>query len=174
MSDFGPEKEREGGPAAIFQHDHPPVLNVNQEADKNRSLGQRVADRVASIVGGWPFIITQSILLCIWIGLNVYLTLHWKDVAFDPYPFILLNLALSFQAAYTGPIVMMSQNRQAEKDRLAAQSDYDCNVKAEEEIRILMEHLVYQDERLARQDEMLVRMLQQLEEMKANSREEAP
>ena len=65
--------------------------------------------------------------------------------AFDPYPFILLNLALSFQAAYTGPIVMMSQNRQAEKDRRQANSDYETNIKAEAEIRVIMEHLKYQD-----------------------------
>ena len=72
------------------------------------------------------------------------------DVAkpWDPYPFILLNLMLSFQAAYTGPIVMMSQNRQSAKDRLEARDDYECNLKAEEEIRVIMEHLARQDELL--------------------------
>ena len=76
--------------------------------------------------------------------------------AFDPYPFILLNLMLSFQAAYTGPIVMMSQNRQAEKDRIAAQNDYDVNLKAEEEIKLLLEHL-------ARQHGMMTRILERME-----------
>ncbi len=65
--------------------------------------------------------------------------------AWDPYPYILLNLVLSFQAAYTGPVVMMSQNRQAEKDRLAAEQDYQVNKTAEEEIKVLMEHLIHQD-----------------------------
>lgn len=137
------------GPAELFKHDHPPVRNALKEHDESLSLGQRVADKVAQTVGGWPFIILQSVLLIIWMVANFYLYAHWKDKAFDPYPFILLNLVLSFQAAYTGPIVMMSQNRQNEKDRFAAQSDFECNLKAEEEVRVVMEHLVHQDRMLA-------------------------
>ncbi len=133
------------GPAELYQHTHPPVKNANELSEKKLSFGQRVADRVAAVIGSWPFIILQSVLLVIWIGINVYLMRHFKDKAFDPYPFILLNLALSFQAAYTGPIVMMSQNRQNEKDRFSAHCDYECNQTAEEEIRIIMEHLVHQD-----------------------------
>ncbi len=134
-------------PLLDYQHDHPPILNINQMVDKQQTKGQKVADRVAAVVGSWPFIITQSTLLVIWIGVNIYYALHPGALkAFDPYPFILLNLALSFQAAYTGPIVMMSQNRQAEKDRLMAQQDFECNIKAENEIRVIMEHLKYQDE----------------------------
>ncbi len=133
------------GPAALYKHDHAPVRNAQEAADAGLSRGQRVADRVATTVGGWPFIITQSCILVLWMCLNVYLVRHIKDAAFDPYPFILLNLVLSFQAAYTGPIVMMSQNRQNEKDRMSAQCDYECNLKAEEEIRVLMEHLAHQD-----------------------------
>ncbi|MCW3094513.1 MAG: hypothetical protein JWL77_131 [Chthonomonadaceae bacterium] len=136
------------GPAALYKHDHPPVINpLAVDAEKQR-LGQKVADKVASIVGGWPFIIFQSTILCCWIAFNIYVVKRYHDdkAGFDPYPFILLNLMLSFQAAYTGPIVMMSQNRQNEKDRLAAQSDFDCNKTAEEEVRVIMEHLVYQDE----------------------------
>ena len=111
------------------------------------TFGQRIADKVTILVGSWPFIITQSCILAIWITFNIYLALHPQILkAWDPYPFILLNLVLSFQAAYTGPIVMMSQNRQGEKDRAVAQNDFHCNVTAEEEIRILMEHLVHQDE----------------------------
>lgn len=143
------------GPAAAYKHDHPPILNVNAVAHDNRSVGQRVADRIASVVGGWPFIIIQSVILVCWMASNVYLAMHYKEKAFDPYPFILLNLVLSFQAAYTGPIVMMSQNRQNEKDRLSAQSDYECNLKAEEEIRVIMDHLTHQDGILVQQDEML-------------------
>lgn len=143
------------GPAAFYKHDHPPVRNVNEVYEEKLALGQRVAETVTATVGGWPFILTQTAVLALWIGLNVYLALHWKDKAFDPYPFILLNLVLSFQAAYTGPIVMMSQNRQNQKDRFAAQVDFECNLKAEEEIRVIMDHLVHQDLLLARQDEVL-------------------
>jgi uncharacterized membrane protein len=97
------------------------------------TLGQRVADRVAATMGSWTFIILQSIILLIWIALNVAAYVqHW-----DPYPFILLNLALSFQAAYAAPFIMMSQNRQQEIDRQAANDDYQINIKAELEIELL-------------------------------------
>lgn len=145
MNDLMGKANIASGPAARYKHDHPPIKNAHDVAMDGLSRGQRVADRVASVVGGWPFIITQSILLVIWMSFNAYMVAHWKDKAFDPYPFILLNLVLSFQAAYTGPIVMMSQNRQNEKDRHAAQCDFECNQKAEEEIRVLMDHLAHQD-----------------------------
>jgi uncharacterized membrane protein len=97
------------------------------------SLGDRVSDGVAKVVGSWRFIIIQSVLLVIWMALNVTAYVdQW-----DPYPFILLNLALSFQAAYTAPIIMMSQNRQATIDRQAAENDYQVNLKAELEIELL-------------------------------------
>ena len=138
------------GPAARYRHDHPPVRHVNEEIAQAMTLGQRVADRVAVSVGSWPFIIVQSGLLVIWMGMNVYLAVmehaHPGFLrAWDPYPFILLNLVLSFQAAYTGPVVMMSQNRQNQKDRLTAESDYEVNRKAEDEIEVIMKHLVHQD-----------------------------
>lgn len=141
------------GPAAEYRHDHPPIRSVNEEVSHSMTLGQRVADRVAVSVGSWPFIIIQSVLLCIWMGFNVYLVIKEHSQpgflkAWDPYPFILLNLVLSFQAAYTGPVVMMSQNRQSEKDRLMAQSDYEVNKKSEEEIEVIMKHLVHQDKLL--------------------------
>ncbi|HTZ79394.1 MAG TPA: DUF1003 domain-containing protein [Stellaceae bacterium] len=97
------------------------------------SLGDRVSDAVAQVVGSWRFIIIQSVILAIWMALNVTAWIeHW-----DPYPFILLNLVLSFQAAYTAPVIMMSQNRQSDIDRQAAQHDYDVNLKAELEIELL-------------------------------------
>lgn len=97
------------------------------------TLGERLSDAVAAIVGSWRFITIQSGILAIWIGLNITaLIQHW-----DPYPFILLNLVLSFQAAYTAPIIMMSQNRQAEIDRQSAKHDYEINMKAELEIELL-------------------------------------
>jgi uncharacterized membrane protein len=95
--------------------------------------GAVLADWVAETVGSWRFIIIQSILLGIWIILNVMAFInHW-----DPYPFILLNLVLSFQAAYAAPIIMMSQNRLSEIDRMHAEHDYRINVKAELEIELL-------------------------------------
>jgi uncharacterized membrane protein len=97
------------------------------------TAGAALADWVAETVGSWRFIIVQSLLLGIWIALNVMAFIkHW-----DPYPFILLNLVLSFQAAYAAPIIMMSQNRQSEIDRRRAQHDYRINVKAELEIELL-------------------------------------
>jgi uncharacterized membrane protein len=127
-----------------FEHHHPPIKNVNEAFEKQLTLGQRASDRIANIVGSWPFIIVQSILLTMWVILNVAAVIrHW-----DPYPFILMNLVLSTQAAYTAPIIMMSQNRQAERDRLEAHNDYIINQKAEEEIRAVMDHLDTQNEAL--------------------------
>ena len=127
-----------------FEHHHPPIKNVNEAFEKQLTFGQRISDRIANIVGSWPFIIVQSILLILWIILNVAAVIHhW-----DPYPFILMNLVLSMQAAYTAPVIMMSQNRQAERDRLEAHNDYIINQKAEEEIRAVMNHLETQAEAL--------------------------
>ena len=95
--------------------------------------GQRLADAVATTIGSWRFIIIQSTAIVLWITGNV-LT---GQGAWDPYPFILLNLLLSFQAAYTAPAIMMSQNRQSELDRKHAENDYEINVKAELEIELL-------------------------------------
>jgi uncharacterized membrane protein len=111
--------------------------NVNEIEEEQMTLGQRVADKVADTIGSWPFIIVQTIILTIWIILNVTAWIkRW-----DPYPFILLNLMLSFQAAYSGPVIMMSQNRQSTKDRLAAEIDHQVNTKAELEINNLMRRL---------------------------------
>jgi CRP/FNR family cyclic AMP-dependent transcriptional regulator len=111
--------------------------NVNEVEEEQLTVGQRVADKVADTIGSWPFIITQSIILVIWIALNITAWInHW-----DPYPFILLNLMLSFQAAYAGPVIMMSQNRQSSKDRLAAEIDHEVNTKAEFEIGLLVRRI---------------------------------
>ena len=135
----------EAGPVSQFEHTHRSMKNVDAEFEQNRTHAQILADMVAAVVGSWPFIAIQSILLVIWIAVNVVLVMRHSDKAWDPYPFILLNLALSFQGAYTGPIVMMSQNRKDEKDRRQANSDYETNIRAEAEIRVIMEHLKYQD-----------------------------
>jgi uncharacterized membrane protein len=97
------------------------------------TIGQRFADTVAATMGSWRFILIQSFVLLIWIGLNI--TAYVQK--WDPYPFILLNLVLSFQAAYAAPFIMMSQNRQQDIDRKAAENDYQVNIKAELEIKLL-------------------------------------
>ena len=107
---------------------------IGTEAVENQlTIGQRIADTVAATMGSWRFIIIQSVLLLVWIMLNV--TAYIQQ--WDPYPFILLNLALSFQAAYAAPFIMMSQNRQQDIDRKSAENDFKVNVKAELEIELL-------------------------------------
>lgn len=103
--------------------------NINREFHEQLSFGQRVADRVAAIGGSWSFIIFFVVLISVWMAFNVE-----SSSRFDPYPFILLNLVLSCLAALQAPIIMMSQNRQAAKDRLTAQNDYEVNLKAELEV----------------------------------------
>jgi uncharacterized membrane protein len=105
--------------------------------------GQRLADAVAATIGSWRFIIIQSTAIVLWITGNV---LTGRN-AWDPYPFILLNLLLSFQAAYTAPAIMMSQNRQSELDRRHAENDYEINVKAELEIELLHKKIDFMKER---------------------------
>ncbi|MCW0393189.1 DUF1003 domain-containing protein [Xanthomonas sacchari] len=111
--------------------------DIVTQADRDRSLGERVADRVAAIGGSWTFIIGFCVVLLGWIVLNSLVLAH----AFDPYPYILLNLCLSCLAAIQAPVIMMSQNRQAAVDRLHAQNDYEVNIKAELEILQVHEKL---------------------------------
>ena len=93
------------------------------------SSGELLADKVTKLVGSWKFILVQSSILLFWMIVNVILAKNSE--AFDPYPFILLNLMLSFQAAFTGPIVLMSQNRQSAKDRLTMAEDFECDLRSE-------------------------------------------
>ena len=110
----------------------PPVLLEHLGAGPP-TFGQRLADGVTSTIGSWRFIGIQSTAIALWITGNVWV----GQGAWDPYPFILLNLLLSFQAAYTAPAIMMSQNRLSEQDRRHAESDYEVNIKAELEIELL-------------------------------------
>ena len=112
--------------------------NTNKEFDRTQTFGQRLADNVAAFGGSWPFIILFGSVLLVWVVLNSYV-LSRRGEAFDPYPFILLNLVLSMLAAIQAPIIMMSQNRQSAKDRLDAAHDYEVNLKAELEIMGLHE-----------------------------------
>lgn len=111
---------------------------------KLKTFGQRSADMIATIVGSWKFIISQSIFLTCWIILNLIAYIN----VWDPYPFILLNLFLSFQAAYTGPIVMMSQNRQEERDRIKAEHNYKVNENTEDKVEEILDHLHAQNNAL--------------------------
>lgn len=114
--------------------DHYVIRNLNDTADGQLTRGQRMADAVAKFGGSWGFIISFAVILVVWMTINV---VHLFGVNFDPYPFILLNLFLSCVAAIQAPIIMMSQNRQAERDRFDAENDYRTNTKSEMEIRIL-------------------------------------
>jgi uncharacterized membrane protein len=104
---------------------------------ENLTRGQIIADKLAYFMGSWKFIIIQSALIVVWIAINVIAFMsHW-----DPYPFILLNLLFSTQAAYAAPIIMMAQNRQSERDRFHANEDYHTNVLAKKEIEELQQSL---------------------------------
>lgn len=113
------------------------IRNLNERLLSERTFGQKLADKVARGMGSWKFIIVQTIFVIIWMVLNlIAFTNHW-----DPFPFILLNLVFSTQAAYAAPIIMMSQNRASQRDREQAQNDYETNIAAKEEIEQLMRRL---------------------------------
>lgn len=114
--------------------------NINQTFKDERTFGERVADGVAAFGGSWTFILIFAAVLISWVILNSFI-LASRNAAFDPYPYILLNLFLSMLAAIQAPIIMMSQNRQAARDRLDAAHDYEVNLKAELEIRALHDKL---------------------------------
>jgi uncharacterized membrane protein len=128
--------------------------NPEEDAEERMTRGERIADRVAEVGGSWAFIIGFMLCLFVWMGINV---LHVFQEPFDPYPFILLNLMLSTLAALQAPVIMMSQRRQEQKDRLRAENDYRVNLKAELEIRQLHEKI---DHQLAHQWERLTELQQ--------------
>jgi len=132
--------------------------NWHDQHKEAQSFGSHLADSVAKGMGSWKFIIIQTVFVIAWMGLNfvAYLS-HW-----DPYPFILLNLLFSTQAAYAAPIIMMSQNRQSERDRVQAQSDYQTNKEAKLEIEALTLRLDQIEV------EKLDKIISMLEEMKIN------
>lgn len=135
---------------------------MDDDDEKSFTFGQRVADRVASFGGSWKFIILFGAFIFVWILINIFWLANHES--FDPYPFILLNLILSCLAALQAPVIMMSQNRQEEKDRDRAKNDYMVNLKSELEIRMLHEkidHLI-----LTQQQEALEMHKVQLDVMK--------
>jgi uncharacterized membrane protein len=163
--------ETERGELAVIDRDvmdaiqHNAILseNIQEEIDATATFGQRMADNIASFGGSWTFIITFFSFLCVWMMVNVWVL---ATKPFDPYPFILLNLILSCLAAIQAPIIMMSQNRQEEKDRKRAEHDYKINLKAELEIKLLSEKidhlLVHQNKKLLEIQEVQVDYLEDL------------
>ena len=131
-----------------------------EEKDEVPTLGQRMADHVASFGGSWTFISYFGLFLVVWISINVFV---FYNKGFDPYPFILLNLILSCIAALQAPVIMMSQNRQEEKDRERSKKDYMINLKAELEIKALHEKLdhliIYQQEQLLEIQKVQIEMM---------------
>lgn len=135
--------------------------NISDDFEEHRSIGEKLSDHLASFGGSWAFLISFAVVLCGWMALNVAMAAN----AFDPYPFILLNLVLSCLAAVQAPIIMMSQKRQETKDRLRSANDYQVNLKAELEIRHLhekMDHLITRQwQRLAEIQQVQLEMLQE-------------
>lgn len=130
--------------------------NINREMEEKMTIGQKVADQVAAFGGSWTFIFLYGGALLLWIGINTFILARLGNgpdgSQWDPYPYILLNLMLSMTAALQAPIIMMSQNRAGEKDRLAAEQDFRVNLKSE----LMLEELVRKDrERTAQLDELL-------------------
>ncbi|GKU27377.1 DUF1003 domain-containing protein [Clostridium folliculivorans] len=136
--------------------------NINETDEENSTLGQRVADKVAAFGGSWTFIISFGVVILIWIIGNVVIL---SNKAFDPYPFVFLNLVLSCLAAIQAPIIMMSQNRQSEKDRLTAANDYLINLKSEiivEDLHYKIDILTEQQAENAKNIEMLLKAIEEL------------
>ena len=136
--------------------------NIEEGFEEHRTFADRVSDGMASFGGSWSFLLSFSLLLAVWMGYNVW---RGDPVAFDPYPFILLNLVLSTIAAVQAPIIMMSQKRQEQKDRLRSNNEYQVNLKAELEIRHLHEkidHLITRQwQRLAEIQQVQLEIMQE-------------
>ena len=146
--------------------------NVAQDFSEQLTFGQRLADKVAAFGGSWTFISIFAVVLVIWVLLNSFVLMTYRE-SFDPYPYILLNLFLSMLAAIQAPIILMSQNRQAYKDRLSAEHDYEINLKAELEIMALHEKMDLLREKqwselISIQQEQLTLLSQLIKDLKNN------
>lgn len=139
-SDIGEKDEEELLDLLV---DQPISIDVDKEEDSKRTIGDKVADKISEVAGSWAFIILFTLFLIFWVVLNVYILKDGNKI--DPYPFILLNLVLSCIAALQAPIIMMSQNRQSQKDSLRDQNDYRIDLKSElilEELHDKMEEIL--------------------------------
>jgi uncharacterized membrane protein len=153
------------------QHDHPPVRDLNREIDRRLTLADRISDDFARLVGSWIFIAVQLVIMVFWVGLNAVNVIR----PWDRYPFLFLNFVLGLEVAIWISLILMSLNRLADRDRLRAQHEYELNVKAEEELKALMNHLMHQDEILLqivnrldrgdREQKRLARRIEQLVEL---------
>ncbi len=148
---------------------HRAARNINLEMEERSTVGQRVADKVASFGGSWTFIFLYSGALIFWIAINSFALVHYghgeNGAQFDPYPYILLNLMLSMTAALQAPVIMMSQNRAAQKDRLAAEQDFKVNLKSE----LMLEELMRKSQGREVQIQQLVTLMQQMQEGRARN-----
>ena len=149
------------------QHDHPPVRDLNREVERRLTFSDRVADDFSRLIGTWAFVLAQVGIMVVWVGLNALNLIH----PWDRYPFEFLNFILSLEAAIWVSVVLMALNRLADRDRLRAQHDYELDVKSEEELKALMNHLMHQDEillqivnRLDRGDREMKRLARRLEQ----------
>jgi uncharacterized membrane protein len=150
------------------QHDHPPVRDLNREVDRKLTLGDRIGDDFGRLIGSWIFIAAQLAIIVAWVALNAFqLIKPW-----DRFPFQFLNFIVGLEVAVWISLVLMSLNRLADRDRLRAQHDYELNVKAEEELKALMNHLMHQDEillqivnRLDRGDREQKRVARRIEQL---------
>ncbi len=156
------------------QHDHPPVRDLNREVERRLTFPDRVAADFARLVGSWVFVLVQVGIMVVWIGLNAFnLIRPW-----DRYPFLFLNFILSVEVLVWVSVALMSLNRLADRERLRAQQDFELNVKGEEELKALMNHLMHQDEillqivnRLDRGDREMKRLARRIEDVLQANRE---
>ena len=138
--------------------DKPITIDVDKQEDKSLTRGEKLADKLSEVAGSWGFIIGFSIFIVIWIIINTVI----MNRASDPYPFVLLNLVLSCLASLQAPVIMMSQNRQAKKDSLRNQNDYQVDLKSE----LILEHLHEEIQECLKNERLIIRLLQKDEEEK--------
>ena len=136
--------------------DRPITIDVDKQEDKSLTRGEKLADKLSEVAGSWSFIIGFSIFIIIWIIINTVIL----NKASDPYPFVLLNLVLSCLASLQAPIIMMSQNRQAKKDSIRNQNDYQIDLKSE----LILEHIHEELRESLKNQRMIIRMLKPEEE----------
>jgi len=142
--------------------DRPITIDVDKQEDKSLTIGEKLADKLSEVAGSWTFIIGFSAFIIIWIVINVIVL----QKAADPYPFVLLNLMLSCLASLQAPIIMMSQNRQAKKDSIRNQNDYQIDLKSE----LILERLHEEIQESLRNERQIIRMLTEMQEEKNNNK----
>ena len=139
--------------------DRPITIDVDKQEDKSLTMGEKLADKLSEIAGSWGFIIGFSFFIIIWVIINTMIVTNGGG---DPYPFILLNLILSCLASLQAPVIMMSQNRQAKKDSIRNQNDYQVDLKSE----LILERLHDEIQESLKNERQIIRMLEELNEKK--------